>query len=130
MVYRGDPEEYISFISAESVPYLEKYLQFRESYGEKITPESPLFRDKFDPVKGQYGHGKDQSLEKVIPMTPHAVRTYYNRLLHSIGHRKDRRRRHDYSVHSYRKWYKTRCELGGMKPINVETLSGRSTGGF
>lgn len=128
VVYRGDSEEYISFISSEGVHYLNKYIEFRESNGEKITHESPLFRDKFDPVKGKYGHGKDQSLTKVIPMTPHAVRQYYNRLLFSIGVRKETRRRHEFSVHSMRKWFKTRCELGGMKPINVETLSGRSTG--
>ena len=31
-------------------------------------------------------------------------------------------------VHSYRKWFKTRCEIGGMKPVNVETLLNHSTG--
>jgi integrase len=128
VVYRGDPEEYITFITGESVLYLTRYIEFRESNGEKITQESPLFRDKFDPVKGKYGHGKAQSLTRTVPMTPHAVRQYYNRLLYSIGVRKEKRRRHEYSVHSMRKWFKTRCELGGMKPINVETLSGRSTG--
>jgi hypothetical protein len=30
--------------------------------------------------------------------------------------------------HSLRKWFKTRCEIGGMKPINVETLLSHSVG--
>jgi integrase len=85
VVYRGDPEEYVTFISGETVLFLNRYIEFRESNGEKITQESPLSRDKFDPVKGKYGHGKEQSLTRIVPMTPHAVRQYYNRLLYSIG---------------------------------------------
>jgi hypothetical protein len=61
-------------------------------------------------------------------MTPHAVRQYYNRLLHSIGIRKDKKRRHEFSVHGFRKYFKTRTEQAGMKPINVEILMGHSVG--
>ena len=116
------------FITPEAVFALQKYLQFRETNSENIRLTSPLFRDKFDPIKHQYGHGKSNSLEKIVPMTPHAVRQYYNRLLFSIGLRKEKRRRHEFSVHSIRKMFKTRCEIGGMKPINVETLLNHSTG--
>jgi len=128
VVYRGEPEMHIVFITPEAVHSLNKYIQFRKDHGEEIFTNSPLFRDKFDPIKGQYGHGKAESLEKVVPMTPHAVRQYYNRLLFSIGVRKEKKRRHDFSVHGYRKWFKTRCEMGGMKPINIETLLNHSTG--
>jgi integrase len=128
VVYRGEPEMYVSFISAEAVQALNDYIQFRKEHGEQIHRTSPLIRDKFDPVKGQYGHGKQDSKVNIIPMTPHAIRQYYNRLLFSIGLRSERRRRHDFSVHSYRKWFKTRCEIGGMKPVNVETLLNHSTG--
>jgi hypothetical protein len=39
------------------------------------------------------------------------------------------RKRHPYQAnHSLRKWFKTRCEIGGMKPINVETLLSHSVG--
>ena len=61
-------------------------------------------------------------------MTAPAVRQYYNRLLFSIGIRNERKRRHDFSVHGFRKFFKTKAELGGMRPINVETLMGHSTG--
>jgi integrase len=128
VVYRGEPEMHIVFISPEAVGALQKYIKFRKDHNEEIGQTSPLFRDKFDPIKGQYGHGKALSLEKVIPMTPHAVRQYYNRLLFSIGIRNEKKRRHDFSVHGFRKWFKTRCEMGGMKPINVETLLNHSTG--
>ena len=128
VVYRGEPEMHVTFISAEAVQALSKYIQFRKEHGEQIHRNSPLFRDKFDPIKGQYGHGKKDALKKVIPTTPMAVRLYYNRLLFSIGLRSEKKRRHDFSVHGFRKWFKTRCEIGGMKPINVETLLNHSTG--
>ncbi|CAN5281071.1 hypothetical protein BH18THE2_BH18THE2_26500 [soil metagenome] len=128
VVYRGEPEMHIVFISPEAVHALNKYIQFRRDHDEDIHPSSPLFRDKFDPIKGQYGHGKAISLVRVIPMTPPAVRQYYNRLLFSVGIRSEKKRRHDFSVHGFRKWFKTKCEIGGMKPINVETLLNHSTG--
>jgi len=127
-VYRGEPEMHIVFLSPEAVGALQKYIRFRKDHHEEIGQTSPLFRDKFDPTKHQYGHGKSDSLGRVVPMTPHAVRQYYNRLLFSIGIRNEKRRRHEFSVHGMRKWFKTRCEMGGMKPINVETLLNHSTG--
>ena len=75
-----------------------------------------------------YGHGKKDAEKNVIPMTAPAVRQYYNRLFYSIGIRSEKKRRHEFSVHGFRKYFKTRCELAGMKPINVETLMGHSTG--
>ena len=128
VVYRGEPEMHVVFISPEAVHAIEKYIRFRKDHNEIIYPTSPLFRDKFDPIKGQYGHGKADSSEKVIPMTAPAIRQYYNRLLFSIGIRSEKKRRHDFSVHGFRKWFKTRCETGGMKPINVEMLLNHSTG--
>jgi integrase len=128
VVYSGDPEKYTTFVSPEACHALDKYLDFRREHGEEITKSSPLFRDKFDPIKGLYGHGKINSKQLIIPMTSHAIRQYYNRLLFTIGIRNERKRRHDFSVHGFRKFFKTKTEIGGMKPINVETLMGHSTG--
>jgi integrase len=120
VVYRGEPEEHVVFCSPEAVAALDKYILHRKEAGEMIRPNSPLFRDKFDPLK--------ETDSKPLPMTAPSVRQYYNRLLFSIGLRKEKKRRHEFSVHSMRKWLKTRCEIGGMKPINVETLLNHSTG--
>jgi integrase len=83
---------------------------------------------QFDPIHGRYGHGKGIATRNIIPMTAHAVRQYYNRLMHSIGIRNEKKRRHEFSVHGFRKYFKTKCETGGMKPINIEILMGHSTG--
>jgi hypothetical protein len=42
--------------------------------------------------------------------------------------RNEKKRRHEFSVHGFRKFFKTKAEIGGMKPINVETLMGHSIG--
>jgi hypothetical protein len=37
------------------------------------------------------------------------------------------KRRHEFQTdHGFRKWFKTRCELAGMKPINIEKLMNHS----
>ena len=39
------------------------------------------------------------------------------------------KKRHPFTaVHSFRKWFKTRCEMAGMKPINIELLLSHSVG--
>ena len=39
------------------------------------------------------------------------------------------KKRHPFPTnHSLRKYFKTRCELAGMKPINIESMMGHSTG--
>lgn len=61
-------------------------------------------------------------------MASHSVRMYYNRLLYSIGIRKNKKKRHEFSVHSFRKYFKTKAEIAGMKPAAVEMLMGHSLG--
>ena len=39
------------------------------------------------------------------------------------------KKRHPFSaIHCFRKWFKTRCEIAGMKPINIEKLLSHSIG--
>ncbi|HXS59592.1 MAG TPA: hypothetical protein VN703_02140, partial [Candidatus Sulfopaludibacter sp.] len=39
------------------------------------------------------------------------------------------KKRHPFqAIHSFRKWFKTRCEIAGMKPINIEKLLSHSIG--
>jgi hypothetical protein len=63
-----------------------------------------------------------------MSITEHSIRQYYNRLLRSIGIRKERKKRHEFSVHGFRKYFKTKAELAGVKPAAVEMLMGHSLG--
>ena len=39
------------------------------------------------------------------------------------------KKRHEFQAdHGFRKWFKTRCEIAGMRSINIETLMGHSIG--
>jgi integrase len=124
IVYSGEPEQYIAFVTIEAAAALEKYIEYRKEHCEDVISTSPLFRDAFDPTS----NGSSTSEKHVKTMTAHAIRQHYSRLLRSIGLRKERKKRHDFSVHGFRKYFKTRAEQSGMKPINVEILMGHSVG--
>jgi len=124
IVYSGEPEQYLAFITFEAATALEKYIEYRKEHGEDAINTSSLFRDAFDPTSNR----ATTSEKGVKTMTAHAIRQHYNRLLRSIGLRKERKKRHDFSVHGFRKYFKTRAEQSGMKPINVEILMGHSVG--
>jgi hypothetical protein len=133
-VYSGDPESYVTFVTPEACIALDKYLDFRRQHGEEILPFSPLFREKFDPISGlsyeqcDDKNDSDGSKHDSKAMAAHSERMYYNRLLYSIGIRKNKKRRHEFSVHIFRKYFKTKAEIAGMKPAAVEMLMGHSLG--
>jgi hypothetical protein len=68
MVYNGEPERYFTFITQETYLAVEKYLEFRPDHGEEPGYNLPLFRDKFDPIKG---HKNSDIIE---PMTEGVIR--------------------------------------------------------
>jgi hypothetical protein len=55
------------------------------------------------------------------------VKRLFEDMLWKHGIRKEKKKRHEFSIHSVRKFFRTRAEQV-MKPINVETLMGHSTG--
>jgi len=47
IIYEGDNEEYYAFLTPEATMALKEYLKKREFDGEKITSESPVFRNHY-----------------------------------------------------------------------------------
>jgi len=45
LVYSGEPDQYYTFITPEAYYALKEWMDFRESFGEKITGDSVLMRD-------------------------------------------------------------------------------------
>jgi hypothetical protein len=129
-VYQGDPEEYFSFITPEAYFELEKWLLYRGECGEKITEESWILRNIWDRNKGsrrtpgiiiQPRKLQSQGVKRLMETS-----LWTQGLRHKL---ENGTRRHEFQTdHGLRKWFKTRCELAGMMPINIEILMGHSVG--
>ncbi len=127
-VYAEEEDEYFSFISLEAYSYLKEWMNYRKDAGELITEESWLMRNLWD-ITTPLGKG----LATVpIKLKSSGIKRLMERALYGQGIRtklKEGKKRHEFQVdHGYRKFFKTRCELGGMKPINIEKLLSHSTG--
>ncbi|HJT85174.1 MAG TPA: hypothetical protein VJ697_11895 [Nitrososphaeraceae archaeon] len=127
-VYADDEEEYFSFISLEAYSHLKEWMVYRENAGESITKDSWLMRNLWD-VTTPLGKG----LATVpVKLKSSGIKRLMERALFAQGIRttlEKGKKRHEFQVdHGYRKFFKTRCEIGGMKPINIEKLLSHSTG--
>lgn len=129
-VYAEEHDEYFSFITSEAYNSLKEWMDYRTSYGETITGESWLMRDKWPTVDEQRGlSGIAKYPQK---LGAEAIKKRILRALEGQGICQalpDGKRRHEWKgSHGFRKWFKTRCENAGMKSIIVEFLMGHSLG--
>jgi hypothetical protein len=130
IVYAGDSEEYYSFITPEAHNALMDWMNFRASYGEKITGESWVFKDLWQTTNITYGANlglagypkklKSSGIKRIIERA-----LWEQGLRHPLTNGS---RRHEWkAAHGFRKFYKTRAEQV-MKPINVELTMGHNIG--
>jgi integrase len=128
IVYAGEDEEYFTFTSSESWQELKKWMEYRQSSGEPISDSSWVMRDLWDTRVSQ-GRGFVSLPKKLSSL---GVKRLMERAIWAQGLRKKLeagKKRHPYQAnHSLRKWFKTRCEISGMRPINIEKLMNHSIG--
>jgi hypothetical protein len=128
IVYAGEPEEYFTFISPEAYNELEKWKDYRLQSGESVETNSWIMRNIWNTKKG-YTRGP---VSAPIKLKTEGVKRLVEDALWTQGLRKkldSNKKRHEFQTdHGLRKWFKTRCELAGMKPINIEILMNHSTG--
>jgi integrase len=128
IVYGDDEDEYFSFISKEAFGALKEWMKYREDSGELIDENSWAMRDLWDTqvAQGRGFPGRPKKLSSV------GLKKLINRAIWAQGLRKkleNGKKRHPFqAIHSFRKWFKTRCEIAGMKPINIEKLLSHSIG--
>jgi len=129
IVYAGEDEEYFTFISGEAYLELQKWIKYREDCGEIINENSWIMRDLWD--SGSLKDGKGL-VTKPKKLASSGIKRLIERAIWAQGLRsklEHGKKRHPFSaVHSFRKWFKTRCEVAGMKPINIEKLLSHSIG--
>ena len=127
-MYAEDDEEYFSFITPEAYYEIQKWISYRKDSGETITDRSWIMRNIWDTKRG---------FMKGLIIAPKqlksaGVKRLMEDSLWAQGLRtklESGKRRHEFQTdHGFRKWFKTRCELAGMKPINIEKLMNHSIG--
>ncbi len=116
-VYRGEPEEYVTFASREATSALQEYLQSRQDSCEHIFPDSPLIRNKWDDntfLKAAFGKPKSVSSA--------AIADLLWRLWLKAGVRSKGIRGEFKYAHGLRKFFKTNsvvCAQHGDQDIEV-----------
>ena len=126
VIYRGEPEEYTSYATPECYEHLLSYRGMRENVGEKVGAQSPVFVQEFNKRDFQQG--------KVKPVGVRTLKNQLGELLNQMGMRakivdKGNYRSYEFKqAHSFRKWFKTRMEMSGVKPIVTELLMGHDIG--
>jgi hypothetical protein len=130
VVYAGDREQYYAFITPEAYICLKEWMDFRGSYGEKITGESWLMRDIWQTTNVDYG-AKWGLATNPKKLKSSGVKRLLERALWEQGIRqplKEGAKRHEWkAAHGFRKFYKSHAEQV-MKPINVEITMGHDIG--
>lgn len=107
---------------------LADWMKYRETSGESIKGDSYVMRNLWDTRVAQ-GRGLVTVPKKLTSL---GVKRLMERAIWAQGLRKKLepgKKRHPFQTnHSLRKWFKTRCEIAGMKPINIEILMNHSVG--
>ena len=142
IVYSGEPEQYFTFMTPEAYNSLKGWMAFRASYGEKVTGESWLMRDMWRTSDVRYGARMGLAATpkqlKVNGIRSLFTHVYFKQGIRSVAAvvdnannsgRSGQQFRHEFKMlHGFRKYFKTVCEQGGMKPANVELLMGHDLG--
>jgi hypothetical protein len=128
IVYAGDEEEYFTFITPEAYSELTSWMAYRSECGETINEKSWLMRHLWNTKKGQM-YGLVTAPKKLKSA---GVKRLMEDALWTQGLRRkldSGKKRHEFQAdHGLRKWFKTRCEISGMRPVNIETLMNHSVG--
>ena len=86
-------------------------------------------RQLWNTKRGHYHHG---IVKNAIKLKSSGVKRLIEDALWTQGIRSKsnlKRNRYEFQTdHGFRKWFKTRCEIAGMKSINTEKLMGHSVG--
>jgi integrase len=132
MIYSDSNQKYYSFTTPEAAKAINQYLGYRERSGEKLTPQSPLFREQFDREDSFAVHnpkplglrGMENSICYIL------IKSGIKKVKHQTEFSKERGRvRSEIKMTSgFRKFFDTQLEAAGLRPLVKEKLMGHSIG--
>jgi integrase len=109
-VYRGEPEQYTTFMTPEAYRALSEYRERRANQGDNLTPETYLI-----------GHEREGSNG---PVSSQTIKNLVIKLLWEIGMRKEHKRVQEFkAVHGFRKFFETNAKRI-LRTEDVERLKG------
>lgn len=130
VVYAEEPDQHISFITPEAYYALKDWMDFRSSYGERITDESWVMRDLWRTTNITYG-AKLGYAKTPKKFKSSGIRNLISKALFQQNVRpllNEGQKRHEFkAAHGFRKYFKTKTEQM-MKTSNVELLMGHDLG--
>ena len=126
-VYARTPQKYITFITPEARKAVDEYLSFRERCGEKITEDSPLFRNEFDV------DFIEDARKNVTACSNTTLRCSIDINLTRCGlktvdhvNKQGKNRKPVQATHGFRKFFRTQLLLAKVDPDVRELLMGHS----
>jgi len=127
-VYQGYNEEYITFCTPECTKVINSYLEYRQRFGEKITNDSPLIREQFnpdDPLKAKYP--KSITIQTIAKTLTKKLVQNGIRIVKQTGKGQGARFRKDIPlIHGFRKFFNTALMNADIYPVFKELLMGHS----
>jgi integrase len=132
-VYSDSKQSYFTFTTPEASKAINTYLSYRERYGEKLIPKSPLFRDQFD-------RNDPCSIHNVKPLKLRAVERLISRTIEKSGIRTvERQTELQHNEHGkirkdvrltagFRKFFDTQLIYADVRPAIKEMFMGHSIG--
>lgn len=129
-VYQGYNEEYISFCTPECTKVINSYLEYRQRFGEKITNDSPLIREQFnpdDPLKAKYP--KSITIQTIAKTLTKKLVQNGIRIVKQTGkgeYSGARFRKDIPLIHGFRKFFNTALMNADIHPVFKELLMGHS----
>lgn len=129
-VYKKSREAYTTFCTPESRDAIDLYLDWRRKLGERLTPESPLFRVEFDTRFGACAPPKqvDRALVcRILKLLRYETRIVkVQHLTESV--KRGKPRSHIKTLHRFRKYLSTCLETEGVNAVYVDLLLGHNLG--
>ncbi|MGC2575037.1 MAG: site-specific integrase [Candidatus Nitrosopolaris sp.] len=131
-VYSEARERYTTFTTPETAKAIKIYLNYRERYGEILTPKSPVFRDQFD-------RNDAASVYDVKPLKLRTVERLISRTIEKSGIRtveritelhgeKGKIRKNVRLTAGFRKFFDTQLIYARVEPRTKEMFMGHSIG--
>ena len=130
IVYAGEPEQYFSFITREAYNSLKEWMDYRASYGERISGNSWLMRDIWQKTHHRYSHRIGLAAEPE-QLKSTAIKNMISSMWQVVGVRNQLdqgQKRHEFKgLHGFRKFFETHCQLV-MNHNNIKMLMAHSLG--